>query len=139
MSKSRHIAAKVSEIPPGERKLVSAGGRDIALFNINGEFFAIADKCPHESGSLCRGKLTGLPEANEPGKYRLSRPGEFIRCPWHGWEFDLRTGRSLCDPQNIRARQYLTSVESGETLVRDELRAETFEVALESDYVVIHI
>ena len=139
MSKTRFIVARAKDIEPGGRKLVEAGGRQIVLFNLNGEFFALSDKCPHESGSLSKGKLAGLPEADEPGQYRLSRPGEFIRCPWHGWEFDIRTGRSHCDPQTVRTRSYDACVAHGQDLASEGLRAETFEVHLEDDYIVISI
>lgn len=137
--KRAHVVARVSEITPGGRKRVEAAGRQIALFNLNGEFFAIADRCPHESGSLCDGKITGLAEADEPGKYRFSRPGEFIKCPWHGWEFDIRTGQSRCDPAHVRVRAYDAHVEHGADLVQQSYRAETFAVTIEEDYVVLHI
>ena len=147
MSKTSHIVARADEIAPGGRKLVEVAGRAIALFNLNGEYYAIADKCPHEAGSLCKGKLTGLPEADEPGKYRFSRPGEFIRCPWHGWEFDIRTGQSWCDPQKMRVRSYETALAHGGDLVEDAkerriegpYQAETYSVSVEEDYVVIRL
>jgi nitrite reductase/ring-hydroxylating ferredoxin subunit len=133
----KHIVARVDEVPPGEHKKISVKGRDIALFNLGGEFFALGDKCPHESGSLCAGKVVGLAESDEPGKYRLSRPGEFVKCPWHGWEFDIRTGKSWCDPSRVRARTYAVSVESGASLVEGPYTAETFPVTVEDEYVVV--
>ncbi|MGE3246958.1 MAG: Rieske (2Fe-2S) protein [Beijerinckiaceae bacterium] len=139
MSKTRHIAARVGEIPPGARKLVKIGHRDIALFNLGGEFFAIGDKCPHESGSLCKGKLVGLAESDAPGEYRLSRPGEFVKCPWHGWEFDIRTGQSYCDPATVRVRAYDASVEKGEDIVKGPYVADTYQVSIEYDYVIVEV
>ncbi len=62
------------------RKLVQVGARDIVIFNIKGELFALSDKCPHKGGSLSKGKLTGLVKSSEPGEYAYSRPGEMIRC-----------------------------------------------------------
>ena len=56
----RYVVAKVAEVAPGTSKLVIAGGRRIALFNVQGAFYALADKCPHESGPLCQGKIVGL-------------------------------------------------------------------------------
>ncbi len=118
---------------------MDAGGRAIALFNLNGEFFAICDKCPHESGSLCKGKIVGFMDADEPGKYRLTRPGEVVKCPWHGWEFDIRTGQSYCDPAGVRVRAYDASVEPGAELMKGPFRAETFKVSVEEDYVVVDL
>ena len=98
----RHVVAKAEDIPPGTRKLVHVAGRDIVILNVRGELFALSDKCPHKGGSLSRGKLTGLVVSDEPGTYEYSRAGEILRCPWHGWEFDVRTGRSWCDPARLR-------------------------------------
>jgi nitrite reductase/ring-hydroxylating ferredoxin subunit len=139
MSKTRHVVASVDEITPGAHKRVTVAGRDIALFNLGGEFFALGDKCPHESGSLCQGKIIGLAEADEPGKYRLLRDGEFVKCPWHGWEFDIRTGQSWCDPQRTRVRAYETSVEAGEQLVKGPYVADTYPVRVEQNYIVIDL
>ena len=134
---SRHVVARAAEIPPGSRKLVRVAGRDIVIFNINGELFALSDKCPHKGGSLSRGKLSGAVVSSEPGKYQYSRPGEIIRCPWHAWEFDVRTGRSWCDPQRMRLMNYAISVEPGTTLVEGPYTAETFAITVEDAYVVI--
>ncbi|MBI0535234.1 Rieske (2Fe-2S) protein [Roseomonas sp. KE2513] len=133
---ARHVVATVEEIPPGARKRVEVEGRGIAVFNIGGAYFAIADRCPHEGASLCDGRLTALVEASEPGHYALSRRGELVRCPWHGWEFDIRTGRSWCDPKRLKVRSYEISVEAGGA-VASELRAETFPVSVEARFVVV--
>jgi len=133
----RHVVARAAEIPAGSRKLVKVGGRDIVIFNINGEFFALSDTCPHKGGSLSRGRLTGAVTSSVPGTYQYSRPGEIIRCPWHAWEFDVRTGRSWCDPQRVRLMNYAVSVETGAKLVEGPYTAETFAVAVEDAYVVV--
>ena len=132
-----HVVAAVDEIPPGQRKLVEAGGRKIVVFNLGGEFFALNNRCPHRGGSLCQGRQTGLVESDGPGNYRYSRPGEIIRCPWHGWEFDIRTGQSWCDPTRVRARPYTVSVQPGTRLVAGPYVAETVPVSVENDYVVV--
>ena len=103
---SKHVVATVSEIPPGQRKLVTVRGRSIAVFNLAGEFFGLFNRCPHQGGPMCEGILTGLIQSNEPGHYEYSRPGEILRCPWHGWEFDVKTGQSFCDPSKISVRSY---------------------------------
>ncbi|MEZ5934477.1 MAG: Rieske (2Fe-2S) protein [Alphaproteobacteria bacterium] len=135
----RHVVAKAGDIPPGERKLVTVRGREIALFNVDGDYLAILNRCPHQGGSLCRGKLVGLVEADGPGTYRYQRKGEIVRCPWHGWEFDLRTGKSYCDPARTWVTSYATSVERGAHMQEGPFVAETFEVKVEEDYVVIEV
>ena len=121
---ARYVVATVDDIAPGQRKLVQVQGRDIGIFNVRGEFFAITNRCPHEGA----------------GSYQLSRSGEMIRCPWHGWEFDLRTGKSWCDPQRTKVRAFDLKVEEGAALVEETLlRAETFPVSIERQYVVIEV
>jgi 3-phenylpropionate/trans-cinnamate dioxygenase ferredoxin subunit len=135
----RHVVAAVGEIAEGERKLVTLEGREIGVFNVKGEFYALLNKCPHSGAELCRGMVIGLAQSDEPGEYKLTRPGEFLRCPWHGWEFDIRTGQSWFDPQKVRTRTYKASVEPGAKLVKGPYVAETFPVRIEENYVVIDI
>jgi len=67
------------------------------------------------------------------------RAGEFLRCPWHGWEFEIATGQSYCDPNTMRARQFNVTVTAGEELVKGPYVAESFPVAVETDYLVVEI
>lgn len=136
---SKHVVAKVSEVPPGGRKLVTVRGRPIAIFNLGGTFFGLLNRCPHQGGSLCDGLLTGLIESDEPGAYRYSRAGEIIRCPWHGWEFDIRTGQSRCDPDKVQVRNYKVEVAPGQRVVEGPYVAETVPVSIEEEYVVVDV
>ncbi|HEY0419385.1 MAG TPA: Rieske (2Fe-2S) protein [Acetobacteraceae bacterium] len=136
---AKHVVASVAELPPGSRKLVTVRGRPIAVFNLGGEFFGLLNRCPHQGGSLCEGAITGLVLGDQPGEYRTIRRGEIIRCPWHGWEFDIRTGQSWCDPSRIMTRQYKTEVASGGEVVQGPYVAETIPVAVEQNYVVVDV
>ena len=136
---SRQVVAKASEVVPGAMKLVRVAGREIGIFNLNGEYFALSNRCPHAGGPLCSGKIVGLVQSDGPGNYRLSRRQEFLRCPWHGWEFDIRTGQSYCDPKRFRARAYPVNVEPGSAVVKGPYVAETLAVSVESDYVVVDL
>jgi nitrite reductase/ring-hydroxylating ferredoxin subunit len=138
-ARAKHVVAAVAEVPPGARKLVEVEGRKIALFNVDGEYFAVLDRCPHQGGSLCKGQLIGLIESKEPGVYSYSRAQQIVRCPWHGWEFDLRTGQSQVDPSSIRVRPYPVEVASGAAVKEGPYRAEVFDVSFENDYVVIEL
>src|SRR6187401_3148504 len=113
----KHIVAATADIPPGQRKLVEVNGRAVVVFNLAGEFFALNNRCPHKGGSLCDGVAVGLVQSSEPGDYQYSRKGEIIRCPWHSWEFDIRTGKSWCDPAKLYLRHYPVAVETGAALV----------------------
>jgi len=93
--------------------------------------------CPHNGGSLAQGVVTGLLQSTTPGDYSYTRQGEIIRCPWHGWEFDIKTGRSFCTGIHARARPYPVTVEPGSAVAEGPYRAETIPVRIEEDYVVV--
>jgi 3-phenylpropionate/trans-cinnamate dioxygenase ferredoxin subunit len=100
---------------------------------------------------LCEGVLSGFVQSNEPGEYTYVRRGEIIRCPWHQWEFDVRTGQSWFDPVKTRVRSYEARVEPGSALSEggSELEeagleqgpytAETYSVSLDKQYVVLEV
>jgi len=136
---TRHVVATVEEVAPGTSKLVQVKGREIGVFNVDGDFYALANRCPHEGGSLCQGRITGLVKSEGPGQYSIERKGEFLRCPWHGWEFDIRTGQSYCDPNSVKIRQFQIAVEPGEDLVKGPYVAESFPVSVEENYVVVEL
>ena len=133
-TRKRFVVAKASELEPGRSRCVSAGGREIALFNVGGTFHALANKCPHESGPLSRGAIVGLSIADVPGTYKLERPGEFVRCPWHGWEFDITSGRSICNPHRMRVRTYEVTIEADE-----DPSVEAYPVTVEHGLIVLHV
>jgi nitrite reductase/ring-hydroxylating ferredoxin subunit len=145
---AKHRVAKVGEIPPGGRKIVEVAGRLIGVFNIGGEFFALRNQCPHAGGPLCEGVLSGLLRSDVPGEYDYVRRGEILRCPWHQWEFDVRTGQSWFDPVKTRVRRYETSIEPSSAdeeeitaagLEKGPYTAETYDVSLEEQYVVLEM
>jgi nitrite reductase/ring-hydroxylating ferredoxin subunit len=136
-SLTRHVVAKVDEIPLGARKIVTVKGREIGIFNVGESFFGLINRCPHQGAPLCRGEIVSRLVAPSPGDYRLTRPGEMLRCPWHCWEFDIRTGQSLCDPNSVQARAFDVVVEPGKTLVEGPFVAESVQVTVEESYVVV--
>jgi 3-phenylpropionate/trans-cinnamate dioxygenase ferredoxin subunit len=111
--------AAVEDLAPGTRKIIDVGGRSIGVFNIGGELFALRNRCPHQGGPLCEGRLAGFVESPAPGDLRYSRRGEILRCPWHAWEYDIRTGESYFNPSVVRVRPYGVSVESGSDVASD--------------------
>ncbi len=113
----RYVVGNVKELPPGERKLVPVGGKGgIGVFNVKGRYYALKNLCPHKGGPLCQGRLR--PHVTSPAVYQLDREGdgEILKCPWHRWEFDLRTGKALYD-SHLRAKTYPVSVEEDEIVL----------------------
>ena len=136
---SRHVVAAAADFPPGTRRLVEIDGRAIVIFNVKGEYFALLNRCPHNGGPLVEGVITGLVQSAGPGDYTYTREGEIIRCPWHGWEFDIKTGKSFCTAIRARARPFPVHLAPGATLVEGPFRAETVPVRVEADYVVVEV
>lgn len=92
--------ASISDLNPGENKVVFIEGEEIALFNIDGEFFAISNACPHQGGPLREGSLEG----------------DVITCPLHGWRFNVKNGINAVMP-NIKVPCYQVKVEGQNILV----------------------
>lgn len=145
---ARYVVAAADEIAPGERKIVTVAGRSIGIFNLDGEFFALRNRCPHQGGPLCQGKTWGVLQARAPGEIEYSRAGEVLTCPWHAWEFDIRTGQSWCSPERLRVRSYEVRVEPGEAIadatpppgmVPGPYVAETYPIAREGAYLVVEV
>ena len=119
----RVIVGPVDEIPPGSRRIVVPfrGRAGIGVFNVNGTYRALRNLCPHKSGPLCTGHVSGRivsaapPSIDNPG-LAVERDGEIIRCPWHLWEFDIATGVCLVDAR-ARVKTYPVVVEDNQVVV----------------------
>jgi nitrite reductase (NADH) small subunit len=94
----RHPVAQAAEIPAGGRKLVSVGQTEIGLFNVGGVVHAYRNVCPHAGGPVCQGRISGTSLPSKVYEYLYGMEGRILRCPWHGWEFDLATGEHIVDP-----------------------------------------
>lgn len=108
----RYVVARVDEVPEGERLIVEVAGREIGIFNVDGELFALRNRCPHLGGPLCEGPVLGLVYSSEPGDVRFDASKKLITCPWHGWEFDVKTGQSYFNPR-LRARRFQVESRQG--------------------------
>jgi 3-phenylpropionate/trans-cinnamate dioxygenase ferredoxin component len=82
--------AKINEIEPGQARLVDVQGKQIALFNVDGTFFALDSTCTHKGGPLTEGEISG----------------HKVTCPWHGARFDVRTGKVVGPPAQQAVARY---------------------------------
>lgn len=82
--------ARTNELESGQARLVEVGGKQIALFNIDGEFFALDNTCTHRGGPLAEGEISG----------------HEVTCPWHGGTFDVRTGEVVGPPAPQAVARY---------------------------------
>ncbi len=92
MAPEFHPVAAAEDFADGKGKSVSVDGKDIAVFRIGEEFFAIGNQCPHYGAELCQGYVRSTT----------------VMCPWHGWQFDLKTGKGLtvsgCDVESFQVK-----------------------------------
>ncbi len=115
-----HVVARVDELGDGESLTTVVEGRPVGVFNVGGEFLALHNRCVHQSGPLCEGVVMAILKARIDPRGRIKEyydPTQpVLACPWHGWEYDLRTGRLIGDPTR-GVRVYETRVEDGEVKV----------------------
>lgn len=89
--------AELSDIPVGTLRYVELDGLPIALANVDGVIYAFGDSCRHEGGPLSAGVLIGAT----------------VTCPWHGWTYDVRSGKSIVPPVGLRVPTYPATVRDG--------------------------
>jgi nitrite reductase (NADH) small subunit len=116
-----HVVCHASELRPGEVRIVRLGrSREVGVFNVGGRFYALTNICPHQGAPLCLGPVTGTTAtgAEHTGAPALEwvRDGEIVRCPWHRWEFDIATGRTVF-PSRFCVKTYPVRVEPESNLV----------------------
>lgn len=112
------VVCREGDLPPGERRIVPFKRRSIGVFNVDGEYFAVLNHCPHHRAEICRGRLGGRMVDSAPHTYSFSEEGgRILACPWHHWEFDISTGRSVLEPDRYRLRTYEVSVTEGKVVV----------------------
>jgi 3-phenylpropionate/trans-cinnamate dioxygenase ferredoxin component len=100
MTRRRVRLAAVEDVPAGEGRVVEAEGKDLALFNVEGTFYAIDNACAHRGGPLGEGDLEG----------------RIVLCPWHAWRWDVTTGANANNPA-VKMACFPVIVESGAVFV----------------------
>ena len=144
---SRRVVVKpVREFPPNTREIIQVGRQSIGVLNVNGNFFALRNHCPHQGAPLCLGRISGTTLPGPPYSYDYGRENEIITCPWHGWEFEISTGASVFNPHRVRVRSYEVTIEpefSGDSDYwqpgEEDPSIPTYDVTIEDGWVVVHV
>jgi nitrite reductase/ring-hydroxylating ferredoxin subunit len=142
------IVAPERSFAPGTRRIVAVGRRSIGVFRVGHRYYAIRNRCPHQGGPLCLGRLLDGAVSHATGEARLRGATPMLACPWHGWEYELESGQSFMGSGSPGARSYTVGLQSGRTLAAEleaadgervpgPYVAETFDVFVEDDYVVL--
>jgi nitrite reductase (NADH) small subunit len=116
--REEHVVGRIGDLPEGTHVVVEAAGRQIGLFNVRGEYYALANACFHQKGPLCRGSVGGiLVSREETGwEWEWASEGEIVICPWHSLEFEIKTGRCVAFPSK-RVPAYEVRVDGDEIRV----------------------
>ena len=112
-----HQIGPVEDLRREGCRIVDVGGRPVGVISVGDEFYAIHDRCPHMGASMCAGSLGGTFLSSAPHELVYGMDDRVIRCPWHGWEFDLETGRSLLEPQRVGLKTYRVTQEDGQVVL----------------------
>jgi nitrite reductase (NADH) small subunit len=117
----RYIVGSLDDLPPGSMRLVPVGKFGVGVYNVAGELYALTNYCPHRGGPLCTGKVIGWAEpGTNPWEIRMTRPGEIVRCPWHQWEFEIKSGSAIVYQGTQRPysiRMYPVTVDHGQVVL----------------------
>lgn len=113
----KRIVCRQDELDPGQMRVFTEGKAPVVVVcSANNEYFAVRGICPHQGGMLGAGRLTSLTVSDEPGAYGLEKHGEVLQCPWHGFSYNVATGRCLGDPR-LRVKTYSVHVEDDHIVV----------------------
>jgi len=116
MKKSSALFPADDLLPGASRRAVVDGVAMVVIRLSDGSLRAMRDRCPHEGARLSDGFIVPMLAGDEVGKYRLTET-MLLRCPWHGYEFDLATGQCPADPVRARVRVYDVRTEDGMIVV----------------------
>ena len=96
-----YVVANVDELLEGRHIVVEVQGREIGLFNVRGQYYALPNVCFHQNGPLCHGATSGTVVATAETGWKRSwaSEGEIVVCPWHSLEYDIKTGQCLAYPR----------------------------------------
>jgi nitrite reductase/ring-hydroxylating ferredoxin subunit len=114
---AEQLVGKLSEFKDGDRRIVILGDLEIGVFRHEGRFYAYRNLCVHQGGPACEGLTIAkveeriMPDKTSRGLYFSETEMHFV-CPWHGYEYDLKTGECVAD-RRLRLRKYEV-IERGE-------------------------
>jgi len=115
----KYRVCNVDEIAPGDKRSFTIKNIPIVVVRSKqGEFYALYGLCPHQRSSLAAGALGGLTVAPQPGEtFEYIREGEILRCPWHGFSYDVTTGACLTAAKTLRVKTYPLSISNQEVFL----------------------
>lgn len=107
-----------AEFTQGAFRIVTVGRHEIGIIRLaDGGLHAVRNICPHKAAPICQGLVGGTWPPCAPGELRYERDGEVLVCPWHGWEYDIRSGEELYQEKPTQLRKFPVTVEDGQVFI----------------------
>jgi nitrite reductase (NADH) small subunit len=112
-----HRVMTIDALEEAKPSLHTIEGRSIGFIKSRGEIYAVRNICPHKRAPVCRGQVKGTMVASDPGAFVFGMENQVLQCPWHGWEFDLTTGNTVCGGSGKRLTFYPVTLKDGAVYV----------------------
>jgi nitrite reductase (NADH) small subunit len=114
---TRTTLGPVEQFPEGSCRIFDIGGVSVGVYNVRGTFYAVRNLCPHQLAPICAGLRKGTMLPSAPGEFVYDLDGLVIRCPRHGWEFDIRSGEPLFGIDRRKLAVFPVDVEEGQVVL----------------------
>ena len=114
----KHLVCDYNELKKSGKQAFEIDRKPVVVvLSQDGQVYALKDVCPHKGPCLSEGMVDKNCSANGVGEYIYESGREVIRCPWHSWEFDIKTGESLFAPDKVKVKTYDVSIEDEKVFV----------------------
>lgn len=113
---NRYYAATAEEVRQKGKVLAEVKGMEVGIYYVDGDYYAWRNVCPHAAAPICEGVVCGTRLPSLVYEYEYGKHNEIVRCPWHGWEFDLKTGEHLAEG-GAKLRGFPVEVEDGDIYI----------------------
>ena len=118
MARKAFDVCATDDLEPGTMRAVDLDGTAVVLMrSVTGEYFALRNGCSHMGALLSDGRLQAKMETDDERGYAVSATQEVVRCPWHGYEFDVRSGRCAGDPTAVRVKAFTVTTRDGRVII----------------------
>ncbi|BBI35972.1 Rieske (2Fe-2S) protein [Cohnella abietis] len=119
---NRHEVCAEGELLPGMRKVITIRKQEVVVLNVDGQLYAIQNRCPHMGVPLEYGAVCGTMVPSEPGSHVYGCHNMIIKCPLHGWEYSLESGQNIFALEKVKIRTYKVNVDDNTVYVLTPIR-----------------
>lgn len=113
-----HLIGTIGDFPERQIVTVEINGRKIGVVRKGDNVFAFANRCPHHGAPMCAGKVSGTMFPSDPDEFHYGLDGLVVKCPWHAYEFDVRTGEAMGGILKSRLPTFVAQVQGDQVYCR---------------------